>query len=95
MKGYRFYEELEHKNRKGERSRGTVVAVLLDGNNRPYYFQSSGSWCSDAIASLFDEPNSSVCSTSVGMTYLSGCCRRVSEKVAREIHPSLFEYLGG
>ena len=90
MKGIRFYEELENKNRKGEKSKGTVVAVLyenswIDHNRKDVMF--------DTISSLFDEPNSVVCGGIASRSYLWDNCRRISEAKAREIHPNLFQYL--
>lgn len=87
MKGYRFYEELENKNRKGERSKGIVVAIYHENES----FALFGAY--SAAAALYDEPNAPVCGTIVGGQYLADCCRRVSEARAREIHPQLFEYL--
>lgn len=92
MKGVRFYEELHDKNRKNEKSQGTVVAVMFetarpDGKFGPAY---------DAVGALFyNEPNSVVCGTSVCQDYLTQITRRVSEERAREIHPELFRYLEG
>lgn len=94
MKGYRFYEELRKKNRKGEESRGTVVGLYLDNDNRPLYCSPhSGDWTMEAAVGVFDEPNSDVCSAQVSQKYLSEDCRRVSEKEARVIHPEMFRYL--
>ena len=87
MKGYRFYEELEDKNRKAEKSAGNVVAVWYEGGIN---------WvngCYEAVCALFGHPNSAVCGGAVPPRYLAKSCRRVSEKRAREIHPRLFEYL--
>lgn len=94
MKGYRFYEELVNKGKRSELPKGTIVAVMLDEDDRPMVFSSSTGWVNySAVAGVFDEPDSAVCTTSVDAEYLRDCCRRVSEKRAREIHPALFEYL--
>ena len=94
MKGYRFYEELENKGRKGERSAGNVVALILEQDERghwwPIYMPTFAVEC---ICGLFAEPNSPVCGGQTARSYLWDKCRRVSEKRAREIHPALFEYL--
>jgi hypothetical protein len=93
MKGYRFYEELNNKNRKAEESKGIVVAVLLTGNGRkqrPLRVDTNSVEC---IAGVFDSPNSPVCHTSAGDSYLWEECRRISEEKARQIHPALFTYL--
>jgi hypothetical protein len=101
MRGYRFYEELEKKNRKGEKSKGTVVALILDqGPGRrwtPLYIPPSRDQpiCAECVSAVFDRPNSPVASGGVALSYLWGKCRRISEARAREIHPALFEYLEG
>lgn len=93
MKGVRFYEELEHKNRKAERSKGTVVAVL-DGTGR---IEKNGDgslhYVLDAVGGVFERPNSPVASTAVDRSYLDKETRRIPEGKAREIHPELFRYL--
>lgn len=94
MKGVRFYEELNHKNRKGEESRGTVVAVFVE----------NGTWSErtgngelrilyEGIGAVQDYPNCPPASTSVATIYLREECRRIPEARAREIHPALFEWL--
>lgn len=101
MKGYRFYEELTDKNRKAEKSKGTVIALILhEETGNPIYVPGSvntrygtPSLIAEAICSLFDEPNSSVCSSQVAIEYLWQECRRISEDKARSIHPKLFQYL--
>ena len=106
MKGYRFYEELENKNRKAENSKGTVVALLIEPDGRgwkPLYLprlvrtkdRRGWSYAAECVSSVFAEPNSPVASGSVSMEYLSKDCRRISEARAREIHPELFKYLEG
>ena len=90
MKGIRFYEEL-----KGRDSTSNVIASL-HGNG--IFYSSSGNPkmsipCYEAIASLFETPNSPVASTSVAVEYLQEYCKRVSEKKARELHPELFKRL--
>jgi len=95
MKGYRFYEELENKNRKGEKSKGTVIALALFNNGAPDWRPSMTSYHADCVSAVFDEPNSPVCWGAVCVDYLRKRARRVSEVKAREIHPALFEYLDG
>ena len=93
MRNYRFYEELDHKGRKGETSRGTVVAV--DTANGVYF-----SWdgvhhiaMREAWAALTDRPNAPVCGTGVSIAYLRDTCRRIREDKARVVHPALFAWL--
>lgn len=92
MKGYRFYEEF-HNKRRGV-SMGTVIAVVLGEDNRPFYhYYTSQGATFDAVAGVFDTPNSPVCGTTTTDGYLREDCKRISEARAREIHPALFEYL--
>ena len=94
MKYVRFYEELNNKNRKGETSRGTVIAVFTengtrvertgDGSLRVIY---------EGVGAVQDYPNCPVASTDVATIYLREECRRIPEARAREIHPQLFVWL--
>lgn len=94
MKYVRFYEELNNKNRKGETSRGTVIAVFTengtwsertgDGSLRILY---------EGMGAVQDYPNCPVASTDVATIYLREECRRIPEARAREIHPALFARL--
>lgn len=56
-------------------------------------FFSGGTACYEAIAGLFDRPNSPVASTAVAVDVLREKCKRVPERRAREVHPELFKYL--
>ena len=87
MNGIRFYHEFTNKAKR--QSAGTVVAALV-GNG---HFWSTGKVCYEAIAGLFDQPNSVVCGTAVARDYLHDKCQPVSEAKARTIHPVLFERL--
>jgi hypothetical protein len=49
--------------------------------------------CYEAIAGLFDRPNSPVAGTGVARDHLHQKCKRISEAKARTIHPALFERL--
>ena len=87
MNGIRFY--LEFPNKSKCRPGGTVVAALvLNGS-----YWSSGTICYEAIAAVFDWPNSPVAGTGVALDYLRQKCKRISEAKARSIHPVLFERL--
>ena len=90
MKNIRFYEEFSNK-RKGI-SKGTVVAIDTDWRLETGLFDNKGR-IYEAIASVFDEPNSSVCGTTVHELYLRDSCKRISEARALEIHPKLIDYL--
>jgi hypothetical protein len=98
MKGYRFYLEYGNKTQKNKGTvknpgnhLGTVIAVLLDDNDRPFWHINS--LCMDCIGSVFSRPNSCVTSDSVHRDYLSEKCKRIPELLARKIHPELFKYL--
>ena len=88
MKGIRFYEELNNKNKAGETSQGNVLARLI-GND---WATDNGAMC-EVISALFLHPNSVVCGGGASLDYIWNNCRRISEAKAREIHPLLFIYL--
>jgi hypothetical protein len=87
MSGICFYLEFSDKSRR--RSAGTIVAALVCNG----LYWSSGTICYEAIAAVFDWPNSPVAGTGVAFDYLRQKCRRISEAKARAIHPALFERL--
>ena len=87
MKSIRFYHEF--KDRGKRHSAGTVIAALV-GNGR---FRSGGKICYEALAGLFDHPNSVVCGTAVSLDYIHERCKRIGEEKAQAIHPELFERL--
>ena len=88
MKGIRFYEELDNKNRVSEKSQGNVVAVLYENG----FFTNNG-YILECISATFLHSNSDVSSGSAHIDYIRKNCRRISEQKAREIHPRLFTYL--
>lgn len=102
MLGINFYLEYPNKTEKhkGTRKspgnhRGTVIAVMTKHergrwSNFPDWHYNGQDHMADAMGALFDEPNSPVCSTGVSPGYLDEKCKRISEKMAREIHPQLF-----
>jgi hypothetical protein len=101
MKGVRFYAEYPSAKEKRNATRkelgnhsGNVVALFYDFIS--WYNRGDGistfSGC-DALAGVFDEPNSPVATTTVGFEYLRERCKRISEEQAREIHPELFNRL--
>jgi hypothetical protein len=87
VSGICFYQEFSDKSKR--RSAGTIIAALVC--NRHYW--SCGKMCYEAIAGLFDRPNSPVAGTGVACDYLYQKCKRISEAKARTIHPALFERL--
>ena len=87
MNGIRFY--LEFKDRSKRQCSGNVVAALvLNG-----IYRSGGTWCYEALAALFDQPNAPVAGTGVALDYLRKKCKRISEVKARSIHPALLARL--
>ena len=87
MKGIRFY--LEFADTTKRRCGGNVIAALvLNGR-----YWSSGTVCYEALAALFDQPNSPVAGTGVALDYLRLKCKRIGEVRARTIHPALFARL--
>lgn len=92
MLGYRFYSDFASaKDKRLNNHRGSVVAVLLDVHGRPLY--SSSGETMDAIVGVHDWPNSGVATSGVSREYLRKRCKQVPEKLAREIHPVLFNVL--
>ena len=85
MKSIRFYHEFKDKGKR--HSAGTVVAVLIV-NGR---FRSEDKICYEALAGLFDHPDSVVCGTAVSLDYLHEKCKRIGQARAQTIHPALFE----
>ena len=87
MNGIRFYREFTDES-KHKPSDTVVAALVLNGS-----YWSSGTICYEAIAAVFDWPNSPVAGTGVARDYLRQKCKRISEATARTIHPALFERL--
>jgi hypothetical protein len=71
MNGIRFYLEFQDKSKR--QPGGNIVAVLA--LNGAYW--SSGSLCYEAIAALFEQPDSPVAGTGVALDYLRQRCQRV------------------
>ena len=89
MKGIRFY--LEYRSTYAKRQRqhsGTVFAAFVANGVHP---MKGGGW--EGMSAISDHPNSDVCGTSASWEYLRKRCRRISESMAREIHPKLFTRL--
>jgi hypothetical protein len=73
MNGIRFYQEFSDKSKR--KPGGTVVAALvLNGR-----YWSGGMICYEALAGLFDGPNSPVTGTGVSLEYLRRKCKRINE----------------
>lgn len=100
MKGYRFYLEYDSPvlKRKGTVKNpgphtGNVIAIILRDDGYFEWQISFGVASTDAFTSVFSTPNSFVALSGVSFDYLQKQCRRIPEKLAREIHPRLFERL--
>lgn len=101
MKGYVFY--LEYPNKAEKRKASVRVAGRL-GNHTSNVFARLDPHTLDVdreefLASLrnpegygavYPRPNSAVCWTGTSWKHLNDNCKRISEKLAREIHPNLF-----
>lgn len=94
MKGVRFYLEfnsLEEKRQSNKHNNfkhhtGNVIAIFLE--QRQVIRQEI---VYDAIGSShLQTPNNYICSISASNNYLRQRCKRISEALAREIHPNLF-----
>lgn len=93
MNGIRFYLEYPNKTEKNKatvknpgKHSGNVIAVFI------------GQWipqstCIEAVASLYEYPDSPVITTSVDVYYLREKCKRIPERLVKEIHPNLYNYL--
>lgn len=105
MEGVRFYAEMQDERRSKSGSkrwapftremlrrgaeeghRCNVVAVLVCNGRGP-----SGDF--EAISSVMGIDNSPVCSSAVDDEYLRRGCVRISETLARRLHPLLFATL--
>jgi len=100
MKGYRFYLEFPdaqskraHSSKRGGGSEGNVFALCLDSPPR-MDANALGGWVQEGVGAVHYQSNSPVCGSSTSLRRLQLFCKRISEAVAREIHPALFEYLG-
>lgn len=95
MKGVRFFLEYDSKTEKNKGTRkkpgkhnGNVLAVYHETG-----YQGSTGWTYEGTGAVNYHPNSAVGTTGVTPDYLRDKCKRISEKMAREIHPQLFNWL--
>lgn len=96
MKGYRFYSDSASTYAKRHnKHRGSVIAIDLDDRGRPIgrMHHTGKDYMIECTAGMFDWPDSGVGGTSVSQDYLRKRCKRIPEKLAREIHPALFAWL--
>ncbi len=101
MKGYRFYLEYPNKTEKNKGTvkkpgnhTGNVLALILDETNSPLWWIGQGKQILfDCISAVHFYPNSPVCGGFCNNGYLQNNCKRIPERLAREVHPQLFECL--
>lgn len=98
MKGIRFYLEfsshiIKHKSGKTNTGHsGNVLAVFVEPDGRPHWHsdQRIPGGCYEVLGAMYEEPNSPVASCSVGVRdVLQKKYKRISETIARKIHPAL------
>lgn len=99
MKNIRFYLEYPSEKAKTLATRkklgkhtGNVIAVIggtaqarCDGKLRYTIY--------DAVVAVTWNKNSDVCSSTVSEDYVRQRCKRISEKITKQIHPKLLNYL--
>lgn len=89
MKDIRFYLEFPSKaakhrsGKENKRHAGNVYALYLDSKGRGTDF---------GVGAVYSWPNSPVATTGGSREWLQRC-KRIPEKLAREIHPRLFDLL--
>lgn len=96
MKSYRFYLEYPSAKDKrratrtnlGEHS-GAVIAVYLPTKIEQYYINK----CFECASGVYEAKNPPVCWGSVDPNYLKERCKRIPERLVKDIHPRLMEYL--
>lgn len=101
MKGLRFYAEYPEgvSKRRPTSEAVNVIALMIpeDGSSewysRPSCEPGESMILGECLAAVFDHPNSDVAGTVVARDYLNKRAKRVPERVARKIHPRLFERL--
>lgn len=94
MNGIRFYLEYPNKTEKNKatvknlgKHSGNCIAVLLGKEHmNPDYSQ-------ECLSGVNDFPNSGTSLGSVSMEYLREKCKRIPERIAKEIHPNLYNRL--
>jgi hypothetical protein len=96
MKNVRFFVEYPDVRAKRKSGKGTgtnhsgnVLATFPDNTFRSI----DSGWCIEAVGAVYNHPNSAVASTSVAIEYIRNQCKRISESVARRIHPNLMDYM--
>lgn len=98
MKDYRFYAEFESNS---EKRKWTIKKLEASTDYRnciaiylPTYFEQLRLINSiECASSTYYHKNSACCWGGCSLDYLMCQCIRVSEKLARKLHPELFKYL--
>lgn len=97
MKGYRFYLEFptaaakkkSGKDHKGHSGNVFAAMDVMGDGFRPFYSAMEG-FKYEGLGAVYAWPNSGVAGTSASLDYLRSRCKRIPERRAREIHPTLF-----
>jgi hypothetical protein len=94
MKGIRFFLEYPNKTEKNKATvknlgahLGNVIAVLLGKEH------TNPDGCQECISALYFHPNSDTCLGAVDKQYLRERCKRIPERLVKDIHPNLWERL--
>lgn len=94
MKGIRFYLEYPSKTEKHKATvknpgnhTGNCIAMFLGNEYRNHDYSQT------CLSAVFFHPNSDTNVGSVSWQYLNDRCKRVPERVCKEIHPMLYNRL--
>lgn len=93
IKSYKYYLEYASYREKRRATKedlgnhkGTILAVFIRPNE-------NGQLCAGAAGTAMDGNRSQITTHNIDENYLRTRCKRVSKKVAKEIHPELFSVL--
>jgi hypothetical protein len=96
MKDFRFYLEYKTASLKNKGTvknpgnhMGSCVAVYLPTRIEQWNINR----CYEAASGVYYRNNPACCWGSVDPGYLTQFCKRIPERLAKEIHPGLIEYL--
>ena len=93
MKGWIFYLEYgSSEDKRNDNDTGNCVAIKTDpgikGNSTPLLDKYGSLTCISSIMPI--KPNFHVAKGKTSTDHIKRCCKRISEKKARKIHPRLF-----
>lgn len=69
------------------------VECMAVATDRAQHYNHSGKYMMECISALMVDNDQAVCSSSTSRDYLRKRCIRISESLARKLHPALFRYL--